>query len=117
MITDWSGIAYEYAYTTCKPVLFIDTPMKIMNPEYEKIGIEPVNIWMRNEIGRVLKLDEIERTSETVAQMLSIADEYKTRINQFVNEYVYNLGNSAEVGGKYIISQIQKAIKEHKDQK
>ena len=33
MITDWSGIAYEYAYTTCKPVLFIDTPMKIMNPE------------------------------------------------------------------------------------
>ena len=38
MITDWSGIAYEYAYTTCKPVLFIDTPMKIMNPEYKKIG-------------------------------------------------------------------------------
>ena len=27
MITDWSGIAYEYAYTTCKPVLFIDTPL------------------------------------------------------------------------------------------
>ena len=51
MITDWSGIAYEYAYTTCKPVLFIDTPMKIMNPEYKKIGIEPLNIWMRYEIG------------------------------------------------------------------
>ncbi len=32
LITDWSGIAYEYAFTTLKPVLFINTPMKIMNP-------------------------------------------------------------------------------------
>ena len=39
MITDWSGITYEYAYTTKKLVLFIDTPMKIMNPEYEKMKI------------------------------------------------------------------------------
>ena len=36
MITDWSGIAYEYAYTTQKPVLFINTPMKVMNPEYQR---------------------------------------------------------------------------------
>lgn len=28
-----------------------------------------------------------------------------------VNEYVYNLGNSAEVGGKYIIQTIQNKIK------
>ena len=116
MITDWSGIAYEYAYTTCKPVLFIDTPMKIMNPEYKKIDIEPLNIWMRYEIGRVLKLDEIDKTADTVEQMLNSSEEYKTKIDDFVNEYVYNLGNSAEVGGKYIISEIQKAIKKHKGQ-
>lgn len=56
MITDWSGIAYEYAYTTCKPVLFIDTPMKVMNPEYKKIDVEPINIWMRESIGATLNL-------------------------------------------------------------
>lgn len=61
MITDWSGIAYEYAYTTCKPVLFIDTPMKIMNPEYKKIGIEPLNIWMRYESGVYLSLMKLIR--------------------------------------------------------
>ena len=28
LITDWSGIAYEYSYTTGKPTLFINTKMK-----------------------------------------------------------------------------------------
>lgn len=110
MITDWSGIAYEYAYTTCKPVLFIDTPMKIMNPEYKKIGIEPLNIWMRYEIGRVLKLDEIDKTADTAAKMLAASDTYKDSIDRFVKEYVYNLGSSASVGAKYIIQEIQKQL-------
>ena len=75
MITDWSGIAYEYAYTTCKPVLFIDTPMKIMNPEYEKIGVEPINIWMREEIGRVVKPEEIGSAARVIAEMLAQAED------------------------------------------
>ena len=83
-----------------------------MNPEYKKIGIEPLNIWMRYEIGRVLKLDEIDKTADTVAKMLAASDTYKDSIDQFVKEYVYNLGSSASVGAKYIIQEIQKAIKE-----
>ncbi len=114
MITDWSGIAYEYAYTTFKPVLFIDTPMKIMNPEYTKIDVEPMNIWMREEIGQILKLDEIDKAAHTVEVMLNNSEQYKKHIEQLVNENVYNIGHSAEVGGKYIISQIQKAIDRHK---
>lgn len=117
MITDWSGIAYEYAYTTCKPVLFIDTPMKIMNPEYQKIDTEPINIWMRDKIGRVLKPQDIDKAADTVQEMLALADTYHSRIEEFVQEYVYNLGRSAEVGGKYIISAIQEKIRANKESK
>ena len=63
-----------------------------MNPEYKKIGIEPLNIWMRYEIGRVLKLDEIDKTADTAAKMLAASDTYKDSIDRFVKEYVYNLG-------------------------
>lgn len=112
MITDWSGIAYEYAYTTCKPVLFIDTPMKIMNPEYKKIGIEPLNIWMRYEIGRVLKLDEIDKTADTAAKMLAASDTYKDSIDRFVKEYVYNLGSSASVELNILFRKFKKQLKD-----
>lgn len=115
MITDWSGIAYEYAYTTCKPVMFIDTPMKIMNPEYERIDTKPINIWMRDEIGKVVSLDDIESVAEYAQEMLSESERYKEHISKFVNEYVYNVGNSAAVGAKYIISVIQDAIKKNKE--
>lgn len=114
MITDWSGIAYEYAYTTCKPVLFIDTPMKVMNPEYERINVEPINIWMREKIGRVLKLQDIGKISDTVAEMFDEASDYHDKIDHFVHEYVYNLGNSAEIGARYIVEEIQKKTKERK---
>lgn len=110
MITDWSGIAYEYAYTTCKPVLFIDTPMKVMNPEYQKIDTVPINIWMREVIGAVVKPEEMDKVPSVVQNLLDHSEEYREKIDQFVQEYVYNLGTSGEVGARYIIDQVFQQI-------
>ena len=90
--------------------------MKVMNPEYEKIGIEPINIWIRNEIGTVLHMDEIVKAAQTVQNMVAHADEYHDRIDGFVNEYVYNLGSSAQVGAKYIISSLVDKSKNRKSE-
>lgn len=115
MITDWSGIAYEYAYTTQRPVLFINTPMKIMNPEYQRIDTVPLNIWLRDEIGHSLELSELSRVQDTVKELILRRDEYYNKIGIFVEEYVYNVGDSAEIGAKYIINRIQEKIQERKE--
>lgn len=114
MITDWSGIAYEYAYTTKKPVLFINTPMKVMNPEYDKIGVVPINISLREEIGCSVNLEEIDTVGEKVDFLIDNLDQYNEKIDAFVKQNVYNLGHSAEVGARYIIDQLQKKTKERK---
>ena len=114
MITDWSGIAYEYAYTTKKPVLFIDTPMKIMNPEYKKINVEPINIWSRKELGEIISIEECNNIDKVVEKMLDQSSMYSERINKLVKDTVYNIGHSAEVGAKYIISAVQQKINERK---
>ena len=115
MITDWSGIAYEYAYTTQKPVLFINTPMKVMNPEYQKIDTVPLNILLREEIGCSVNLEDLSTLKEKVQDLLSQKEQYYDKIGNFVQEYVYNLGTSAEVGANYMISAIQKKIDEKKN--
>ena len=117
MITDWSGIAYEYAYTTQKPVLFINTPMKIMNPEYQKIDTVPLNILLREEIGCSLNLDELNLLGDKVQMLLERKNDYYEKIGNFVQEYVYNHGTSAEIGAKYIVAAIQRKIKGRKGEK
>lgn len=114
MITDWSGIAYEYAYTTQKPVLFINTPMKVMNPEYERIDTVPLNILLRDEIGCSLDLEHLNEIAERVDMLLQESDAYYEKIGAFVEEYVYNLGTSRKVGADYILEQLVKKAKEKK---
>ncbi len=114
MITDWSGIAYEYAYTTQKPVLFINTPMKVMNPEYERIDTVPLNILLRDEIGCSLDLEHLNEIAERVDMLLQESDAYYEKIGDFVEEYVYNLGTSSKVGADYILEQLVKKAKEKK---
>ena len=107
VITDWSSIAQEFSFTTKKPSLFINTPMKIMNPEWEKIGIVPMEIWMRDKIGMSVDTDKLETVGETAGELLDKSDEYKEIITNLMNEYLYNIGRSAEFGGEYIINQLR----------
>lgn len=115
VISDWSGIAYEYAFTTKKPVILIDTPMKIMNEKYEELEIEPFNIWSRYEIGEVVKLDNIKSISSIVYNMLKNQKDYSKKITKLVEDSVYNIGKSGEVGAEYIIKAIQDKINIRKE--
>ena len=117
MITDWSGITYEYAYTTQKPVLFINTPMKVMNPEYTKIDTIPINILLRDEIGCSVDTDKLDTVAEKVDMLLREKDAYYDKIGGFIDEYVYNLGTSAEVGAKYMIEAVKRQVKLRKERK
>lgn len=115
LITDWSGISWEYAFTTLNPILFINTPMKVMNPDYQKISAVPLNISLRSELGMQLNLDELDQTADVVETLLNHAEQYHQNIERLLNKYIYNLGSSAEVGGKYIINTIQEKIKRRKE--
>ena len=117
LITDWSSIAFDYAFTTKRPVISIDTPMKIMNPDYKKIDIEPINIWCREVIGEVVKVKDVKNIDKVVTKLLKNPDKYKKQITDLEKDSVYNIGKSAEVGGEYIIKCVQDKIKERKKRK
>jgi YidC/Oxa1 family membrane protein insertase len=106
LITDWSGIAYEYSFTTLKPTLFIDTPMKVMNPDYKEIDVEPFDIVIRNQIGISLKPDALDDIEETVQKLLYHPTYSKESMQAIREQYLYNVGKSAEVGADYIIKRL-----------
>ena len=110
LITDWSDISWEYAFTTLKPVLFINTPMKVMNPDYKDIEETPINIALREKVGRTLDTSELDKLVDTIYSLYNHAEDYKVNNEKLANEYIYNLDNSARIGAEYIANSIQKKL-------
>ena len=115
VISDWSAIAFEFAFTTLKPVLFIDTPQKIMGKDYEKLGTISFNVKMRNVIGKSLSLNEIDKAADNVEYLLEKKEEYKQAITDVMNADCYNVGNSAEVCAKFIIKECLDQVAKRKN--
>lgn len=107
LITDWSDISFEYAFTTLKPVLFIDTPMKVMNPEYDRIAITPINIVLRNVIGKIISVDKCNNIVDDVQTLLDKKYDYQEVIAKAREEHIFNVGKSKILSGKYILRQLK----------
>jgi len=107
VITDWSSIALEFSLTTKKPSLFINTPMKIMNPEWQKIDVKPMDLWLRDRIGISVDPSELDDVNNVVLKLIDDKDQFKTNINDIICNHIYNTGKTAKVGGDYIIDRIR----------
>ena len=112
IISDWSSVAYEFVFTTCKPALFINTPMKVMNPEYQKIDTVPFDIWTRTVVGDAVEMSEIASIAEKVDYLLTHREEYRAKIERVLDEYVYHLGDSSEIGADYLIKAVFRKVRE-----
>ncbi|NLV59041.1 MAG: membrane protein insertase YidC [Clostridiales bacterium] len=108
VITDWSGTAYEFAFITKKPVLFINTPPKINNPDYELLTVKPLEISLRSQIGQSLEPDDLSLATETVAYLLEHSEEYREKIETIFTQTIANFGHSGQASGQYIASAIAK---------
>ena len=117
LITDWSGIVQEFCYTTKKPGLMINTPMKVMNPEYTRYKNPPLDITMRNILGKTLELNELDKSRATVEELFSSAAFYEQQITDMTEEYVYNIGESGRIGGRYILKQLMQRDMEREAEK
>ncbi len=106
LVTDWSGTAYEYSFATGKPCLFINTPMKVMNPDYRDIDVVPFDLQVRDQIGITLEPDRAEQIPETAARLLREECFSKERITALREKYLYNPGKAASVGADYLIGRL-----------
>ena len=97
MITKWSGSALEYALGLGKPILYLDLPKKIKNDKYKEIDIEPLEISIRNKIGVVSAIEDIDKS--LISSLCSITID--------PNEYVFNIGKSKKIAVKYILDTLK----------
>ena len=112
VITDWSNIAVEFSLTTMKPSLFINTPMKVINPNYTAYPMAPLEITIREQIGKSVNLGDLSSVGAIVKGMLADKTDYHAQIMEARAGLMPEFGHSAEIGGQYIIRRLLERKKE-----
>ena len=108
MISDWSGAALEYAFALKRPVLFIDIPRKINNPNYEELRLEPLEVTIRDEIGSISSPKNLDGIAEKINRLFEKSETSRKKVENILSEIVFNLGKSGKVGAEYILKIAKK---------
>ena len=114
VISDWSGTAYEFVMVTERPCVFVDTPPKINNPDYEKITVPPLEFTLRDQVGVRVSPGSFSGLSEKIRALLQ-DESYSDRIRAIREKTIANFGRSGEVGGEYILNAVKDAIRTRKN--
>ncbi len=109
MISDWSGVALEYAFGLERPVLFVDLPRKVNNPNYGDLGCEPLEVSIRGEIGEVISPESLEAIPGAVQTMRRERERYVQGIREARARHVYNVGASGRRGAEAILEMLELA--------
>lgn len=107
LVTDWSSIAFEYAFSTLKPVLFINTPMKVVNEDWQELSTLPIDIELRDKIGISLEREKIREEIVKAADTLLFDKQFAEEAMQSLKEqYIYHPMESGKVGAQYLIQRL-----------
>ena len=110
LITDWSGIGYEYAFGCERPVIYVDVPKKAHNKEYEKIQLVPFETSIRDKIGEVVSPQNIKTIPEHIEFLYDHINDFQNKIQKIRNDAIFNIGESGKIMANEIIRIINEKV-------
>ena len=102
LITDWSGISYEYAFVCERPVIYVDDPKNVHNKEYDKIKSVPLEISIRDKIGEIVSVQNLEKLPERIEFLCEHITEFQSKIKKIRDDTIFNIGKSGKVAADEI---------------
>ena len=105
-LSDWSGIALEYCFATRRPAIFVNTKIKCMNPNWERIGLTPVEITLRDVVGVSVDKDQVPECRAVAKELFDRAEEYEKKISEVLANHIYNQGKAGEIGANYLLQSL-----------
>lgn len=107
MISDLSGVFWDFIFLHSKPVLLLKTDFEsIEGFEGSELDYQMWEMKERNKAGRIFSEDDIENISEMVVEFLTKTP--TVQLEQLRTESVYNMGNAGETAAQQILDIINK---------
>ena len=103
MGSDWSGAALEFGCGLLRPVLFVDVPRKINNPTYEALEIEPIEVSVRSQMGKILPIHRLSEIGNEAQSLLADASIWREDLRAAREESIFAPGQCGKVGARALI--------------
>lgn len=102
LISDWSAMAIEYALGLEKPVLFVDLPRRVRNPDWQALEIEPQEASIRELAGDIVSPQALDEAPGKIARLLENQQDFRQSMERLRPQMVFNIGNSIALGAREI---------------
>ncbi|HEY1027955.1 MAG TPA: CDP-glycerol glycerophosphotransferase family protein [Pseudomonas sp.] len=106
MLSDWSGAALEFAFGLERPVIFADVPRKILNPDYSQLGIEPIEVQVREQLGVVVPTSRLGELGSIARTMAEDAEKWQAALREARQRWIFNTGRSGTSAAAYLATLI-----------
>ncbi|MBN2668913.1 MAG: CDP-glycerol glycerophosphotransferase family protein [Bacteroidales bacterium] len=106
MISDLSGVFWDFAFLYSKPVLLLKTDFEsIEGFEGSELNYEMWEMRERGKLGRQFDENDIENIASITKEILD--NPPLSQLEELKNESVYNLGNAGKIAAEQIISIVK----------
>ena len=106
MISEWSGAPLDYAFSRLRPVVFVDTPPKVHNPEHGRLELPYLEEDIRTKIGRVIASNQLPTVPAVLRALVAQADEWTEKIRVVRAQSVDHVGRSGAVAAQAILDSL-----------
>jgi len=98
LVSDWSAMALEYSLGLEKPVLFIDVPRRIRNPNWRELGIEPIENTIRKQVGEIVSPDSLQDAPAAIERLIGESERFREEMRELRDTLVFRPGHSIPDG-------------------
>jgi YidC/Oxa1 family membrane protein insertase len=106
IITEWSGVAHEFAYGLLRPAVFVDTPKKIHNDNYQHLTLECYEDGVRESLGALVDPDEIGSIPDLVTSLVEGREDWRSKLAILRDRHLFNPGGMVPVAVEQIIERM-----------
>jgi hypothetical protein len=102
LVCDWSAMALEYSMGLEKPVLFIDLPRRIRNPNWQELEIEPIEAAIRSQVGEIVSPASLDDAPTAIERLVNDPERFRVKMRELRDTMVFRLGHSIADGAAEI---------------
>ena len=106
VLSDWSGVAHEFALGLLRPAIFVDTPQKAHNDSHSELGIECYEDVVRADLGALVGVHEVNSLPAVVTSLIDERVEWRQRLELLRDQVLFNPGNAVQTAAVQILDLI-----------